>query len=226
MTEPLWGEHPHFQQFNLDLLFEAMLTNHGDAIDMIEARWNNPAEPTIAALREPSMTPPPDIPKGMVWLPDIMPRRALISLDEADPDGALRRAVLSLLREMPYRNIGEKWPYGTPSLSLRRCGATLSMPYQSGTITIYTEGREKTLAPDRPYWTNRASVFHNRKQIPASDLLAAGGVTEYVFQDLLDDPHIQTSHDIQPIPEKWTSAGMMGIELPLDAYVRKTEYHQ
>lgn len=192
-----------------------MIERCGQSIDRLEVTWNGPQKININAMREPERERPKDIPADMLWFPDIRARPALISMDEADPNGELRKSVTDLARAIPYRNLDETWPYGVPSIELGREGASIKMPYSTGTIAIYSEGREKK--PEHPYWTNLVSVYHDRRHVAASDILAAGGVEAYVLSTLLDDPYVETPSKIQPINRK-LSGSLMCAHLPLDTY--------
>lgn len=221
MTEPLWGAHPHFAQFGLDHAFAGMLERCGDALDLVEVHFDGARQYRATPLREPDFTRPDNVPAGMTWLPNPDRRRAAVKLEEADPDGDVRRAIDALVMAMPYRGIRDRWPYGTPSLELGRNGASLKMPIEIGSLVIYTEGREKSLAPDRPYWTSLVSVYHGRRHVPDSDILAAGGQEAYVLEGLLNDPHLATPATVVPVDERRFTIGLMCIHLPLDTYVQE-----
>lgn len=220
MNEPLWDGHPHFAQFGVDRLFAAMLDRCADAIDVIEVSLPKPGSATFHASREPDLTPPAECPANTVWLPDIRRRRPLVTMDEADPRREMRDAMASLIGAMPYRMDGDDWPYGVPSLEFRRCGASLKMPYASGTVAIYAEGRKKELAPEMPFWMSLVTVYHDRRRPPASDILSAGGMAEYVLRSLIDDERVLTPPDVRPLASRPINTHLMSIDLPLDTYAR------
>lgn len=226
MTPPLWGAHPHFAQFGLDCLFAEMIARCGEAIDIVEVALHRADAPAFHPCREPDLAPPATTPPGMVWLPDIRRRRALVTMDEADPDHRLRAAITSLVRAMPYHGGGDAWPCGTPELELSRHGASLRMPYSRGSVVIHAEGREKALAPDAPFWMAFVTVYHERRRPAASDVLAAGGMEGYVLSSLLDDEHLRTPTGVEPLARRPVNVHMMSLDLPLDTYLARPETMQ
>ncbi len=218
IRKPLWGDHPHFRQYGLSEAFRRLLDQAGDALDLIETDIGADRI-YIRGLREPDMTRPAEIPDDMVWLPNIERRSSIGKWTDYD-DGSMKEALDEFLEKaVPFRLLGDKWPCGAPTLTLARDGCSIRGSLPDGCLSIYSEGRDKPLAPHVSYWINDASFFVRAEPSSYTDVILAGGYEAYFAARLYDNPMIKNWDGRWIRPSQLANSRPFKITFPLDSFV-------